>query len=941
MSRLSVVGSAPLLLIAGLAACSGGGSDYPIPHPGDVDAAVDSQGGPHADAALGDAMPDAPPDAAPLGAELSIALTATPDPVAASATLTYTIDVTNHGTLDAADVVVTQRLPPGNVQYQSASGIGWTCSANGQIVTCSRATLLVGAAPSIAVKVTTPPTGGSITTSATVGATTPDTDMTDNDASASALVLTPADLAIAISDAPDPVAAGGTLTYTITVNNNGPGAAAGVAVLDSLPLGVGFVSASGNGWSCSATNQDVTCLAASLAAQASSTITLVTTAPVSGGTVSNTASVGAATPDSSAGNNQATTTTTVNAAADLSIAMTDTPDPVLGSATLQYSIDVTNLGPNTASGITVTHSLPAGNVAFINATGSGWTCAAAGQVVTCTRPSLLVGAAPTIAITVRAPAESTTLSSAATVTSTSSDLTPANNSAMVLTDVLSAADLSVAVIDAPDPATTGGPLTYTVTATNAGPSQASNVTVTSLLPPGAAFVSASGINWVCDAIGQQVTCTTPAMVVGAAPPITIATTAPGVDGTYTETSSIAAATADPVSANNTASQDTVVNAPSDLSLHLVASPSPVPAHAALTYTIDITNLGPRDATNLTVTNRLPDGNVQFVSAGGIGWACALNGQLVTCTRPLLIVGAAPSIAIQITTPPVNGTLIDQATVTATTADLDLANNTAQISTDVFDSADLSIAASETPNPVRIGTGLSYTLSIANDGPTPATAVTVVDTLPQGTSFVSAGGAGWACGASGQVVTCTMASLATASSAPAITIDAIAPGTAGNITNTATVSSLTSDPNAANDTATTVTLANAFADLAVTIVDAPDPVQGTTGQGCHGDCVLYTIDVNNNGPDDATGVKVVTTLPLAGSFFEAVGDGWICPAPVGGLLTCTRTGLALGAAAPSIFLTWKAPSPGGFSIVAAPVVSGTSTDPALDNNTDSEDTTVKP
>src|SRR5262249_24830015 len=160
-------------------------------------------------------------------------------------------------------------------------------------------------------------------------------------------------------------------------------------------------------------------------------------------------------------------------------------------------IDVTNNGPNTASGITVTNSLPAGNVTFVSASGSGWTCGSAGQVVTCTRPSLLVGAAPTITISVHALAESTMLTDSATVTSTSSDLNASNNSAMVITDVLSAADLSIAVNDAPDPATTGGPLTYTVTASNAGPSQASNVTVTSTLPLGSAFVSASGINWNC------------------------------------------------------------------------------------------------------------------------------------------------------------------------------------------------------------------------------------------------------------------------------------------------------------------------------------------------------------------------------------------------------------------------------------------------------------
>ena len=928
------------LAIAG-AACSSGNGDFPVTQPPEIDAAIDAPG--TISDARGDAgVDDAPVDGSPTGADLSLAITDSPDPVAASSTLTYTIDVTNHGGLDATNIVVTQRLPSGNVAFQSATGIGWTCNAAGQIVTCTRATLLVGPAPSIAVKVTTPPTGGSILTSASVASEVPDPAGLNNDAIATTTVLTPADLAIAISDSPDPVAAGGTLGYTITVNNTGPGGSTSLSVLDSLPASVAFVSASGTGWSCSAVGQDVTCLSASLAASATAAIALVVTAPTSGGTVSNTASVSAMTPDPNAANDQATTTTTVNAAADLSIAVTDSPDPVLASGTLQYLIDVNNLGPNTASGITVTDGLPAGNVAFVSAIGTGWACAPSGQVVSCTRLSLVVGAAPTITLTVQAPSEAASLVDTATVASTSSDLHGANNTATVNTTVLSAADLSVAVLDSPDPVTTGAALSYTVTASNAGPSQAANVVVTSTLPPGAVFHSADGINWTCGAIGQQVTCTTPQLALGPAPAITINVSAPGSDGAITETSSISADTADPTSGNNTASQGTVVNAPSDLALELSASPSPVPAFSTLTYTIGVTNLGPRDATNLVVTNRLPDGNVQFLSASGIGWTCALAGQIVTCTRPLLIVGSAPSILIQITTPAASATLVDQASVSASTDDLALGNNSATDTTTVFDSANLSITATDSPDPVRIGTNYAYTLSVANDGPTAATALSVVDTLPSGTTFVSAGGAGWTC-TTGQTVTCTMPSLGAASSAPAITIVATAPATAGNITNTATVSSSTFDPNTANNSVSTVTLANLFADLGVTLSDSPDPVQGTPNQGCGAnDCTDYPIIVTNAGPDPATGLRVVITLPNNGSFFNTVGSGWVCPAPTGGTITCTRSGaLAAGATAPTILLTWKAPSPGGFSILVSPTVSGSSTDPNTANNTAAEDTTVRP
>src|SRR6185295_4802127 len=141
----------------------------------------------------------------------------------------------------------------------------------------------------------------------------------------------------------------------------------------------------------------------------------------------------------------------------------------------------------------------------------------------------------------------------------------------------------------------------------------------------------------------------------------------------------------------------------------------------------------------------------------------------------------------------------------------------------------------------------------------------------------------------------------------------------------------------DNTASTVTLANLFADLAVTIADNPDPVQGTGSTGCaNNDCVTYSIDVSSIGPDTATLLKVVIALPPNGTFYNCVGTGWVCPAPSSTSLTCTRPSLDIGAA-PTIFLTWKAPFPGGFSILVSPTVSGSSTDPALENNTATEDT----
>ena len=87
---------------------------------------------------------------------------------------------------------------------------------------------------------------------------------------------------------------------------------------------------------------------------------------------------------------------------DLSIAKLDDPDPVTIGTTLTYTLQVANAGPDTATLVAVTDELPSG-VTFGGSSGVGWTCDHAGGVVTCTRPSLTVGMAPSILITATAP----------------------------------------------------------------------------------------------------------------------------------------------------------------------------------------------------------------------------------------------------------------------------------------------------------------------------------------------------------------------------------------------------------------------------------------------------------------------------------------------------------------------------------------------------------
>jgi uncharacterized repeat protein (TIGR01451 family) len=124
-----------------------------------------------------------------------------------------------------------------------------------------------------------------------------------------------ADLAIAVSGAPNPVQSGSTVTYTIPVTNTATDPAVNPVVTDTLPAGITFGAASGDGWACSGSGNTVTCTASVLAAGSTATITVrgVLDCDLPNGAVlTNHVALGATTVDPDLNNNSAAFATTVS-----------------------------------------------------------------------------------------------------------------------------------------------------------------------------------------------------------------------------------------------------------------------------------------------------------------------------------------------------------------------------------------------------------------------------------------------------------------------------------------------------------------------------------------------------------------------------------------------------------------------------------------------------
>ena len=718
----------------------------------------------------------------------------------------FTVTVSNTGPGTATNVTLDDPLPGG-------AGIDWSespdtsfCSIGGspttETLTCSFGDLAPGRTETVHVS--------SPTSTATTGVFS-NTAVVDADnhppVPSTTVTVTVNKPNLTSSKTPDAaiVNAGAQIGFTVTVGNTGPGTATNVAVNDPLPGGTGIDwSESPDNPNCSISgsppSETLTCSFGDLGPNQSRTVHVISqTSPSTSGTFSNTATI----TSNNTPPQTPTTTVTVNAP-NLTITKTADSPAVNSGSPIGFNVSVTNNGPGTAVGVTLSDPLPAG-------TGIDWSespdtteCTITGtppsETLTCSWGDLGVGATRTVHVVSQTTKDTSgVFSNTATVQATNH---PPRSS--TTTTTVNKPNLTILKTAANATVSAGSPISFTISVTNAGPGTATGVTVSDNLPSG------PGIDWSENSEFCTITGSPPNETLscnfgdvpqgGRSVQVTSGTTA-ATSGTFENTATVSS-TNHP-SASSTAT--VTVNQPR-LSVVKTADAGTVVSGSNVGYTITITNAGPGTATGVTLSDPLPGG-------GGINWSespdlthCSIAGsppnQTLSCSFGSLAPGSVSVHVVSPTTSASCGTLTNVATAGATNATSSVSSSPSTIT--IVCQAVLTISKTACPSVAVPGGVLTYTITFGNAGTGSAQGVVVTDTVPTGTTLVDAGGGTLA----GNTITWNVGTLGpntTQTRTVKVLVDA---GNGATLSNTATITATNADPASTGSVLTPVSNAGA-------------------------------------------------------------------------------------------------------------------------------------
>lgn len=298
------------------------------------------------------------------------------------------------------------------------------------------------------------------------------------------------------------------------------------------------------------------------------------------------------------------------------------------------------------------------------------------------------------------------------------------------------------------------------------------------------------------------------------------------------------------------------NFSADLSLSLTDTLDPAEVNASLTYNATITNLGPTASGPVAFTFTLPSGTT-FQSVSNAG--CSSQGTSVTCPAlASLNAGQQHVISIQLQAPSAATSITASASVSGTSPDGITSNNQASQATTIqaqVAKADLVVGLTENADPVNLGSPLTYTLTLQNNGPAPASEVSAELTGldPSITGVQTDTSCTYA--SADNKVTCAIGSVAVGNTISR-TLTFNTPNTEKTLTAQAIVTMAEQDPDASTPLSATVSTEVKALSLDIGVLaHFAQPAAPRVGESLE-----FVAQIVNNGPHAATGVTFTNTLP---------------------------------------------------------------------------------
>ena len=437
--------------------------------------------------------------------------------------------------------------------------------------------------------------------------------------------------------------------------------------------------------------------------------------------------------------------------------------------------------------------------------------------------------------------------------------------AVVATIADNDAELSITKTNGVPTSVPGLGTTYTIVVSNPGLTDIVGATVADTFP-----AALSGVTWTAVGAGGGTATTTGAgnindtvnLPSGGSVTFTVTgTIGAAATGTLANTATVTvpAGFTDVIPGNNSATDTDTLTPQGDLAITKTNGVSSVIPGTNSTYTITVSNAGPSNIVGATVADTFPAsfGNVTWtaVGAGGGAGAAAGSGNI----SELVNLPAGGSLTFTVTgtvNSAATGTLVNTATVSAPGGSTDPTpgNNSASDFDTLTPQADLVVLKTG-PTTVIAGTDIAYNITVTNNGPSDATSVSFEDILPPNTTFVSVNQTGPIVGGVFPVGGTQTVTFVVHFSAAAIA--------GATLSNTASFSTVTTDPTPGNNSSTTEATIRTRADLSLTKTGSPDPV-------FVGNNLTYSLAFANNGASNAQNATITDVIPAGMTFVSATG-----------------------------------------------------------------------